>query len=77
MDRLGEADPEKLVLPPDQVIEVPLSFIPHVEDVGKKLKVNLSSEKINCFFDLSIFFVDIIYNSIHLSAFFNFLFDLS
>lgn len=41
LDRLVEANPEKLVLPPDQVVEVPLSFVPHVEDVGKKLKVNL------------------------------------
>lgn len=39
LDRLVEANPDKLVLPPDQVVEVPLSFIPHVEDVGKKLKI--------------------------------------
>lgn len=39
LDRLVEANPEKLVLPPGQVIEVPLHFVPHVEDVGKKLKV--------------------------------------
>ncbi|MPC51381.1 hypothetical protein E2C01_045225 [Portunus trituberculatus] len=39
LDRLVEANPEKLVLPPGQVIEVPLYFVPHVEDVGKKLKL--------------------------------------
>ena len=39
LDRLVEADSEKLVLPPDQVIEVSLHFVPHVEDVGKRLKV--------------------------------------
>lgn len=46
LDRLVEANPDKLVLPPDQVIEVPLSFVPSVEDVGKKIKVSFCKRNI-------------------------------
>ncbi|KAG7177145.1 Trafficking protein particle complex subunit 11-like [Homarus americanus] len=38
-DRLLETQPEKLVLLPGQVTEIHLSFVPLVEDVGKKVKV--------------------------------------
>nr|XP_045621115.1 trafficking protein particle complex subunit 11-like isoform X2 [Procambarus clarkii] len=38
-DRLLETQPDKLVLPPGQVTEIYLSFVPLVEDVGKKVKV--------------------------------------
>ncbi|XP_069942864.1 trafficking protein particle complex subunit 11 isoform X3 [Cherax quadricarinatus] len=38
-DRLLETQPEKLILSPGKVTEIHLTFLPLVEDVGKKVKV--------------------------------------
>ncbi|KAK4294863.1 hypothetical protein Pmani_032542 [Petrolisthes manimaculis] len=38
-DKLIETDSEKLILPPNQTTDIHLSFLPLVEDVGKKVKV--------------------------------------
>nr|XP_053631823.1 trafficking protein particle complex subunit 11-like [Cherax quadricarinatus] len=45
-DRLLETQPEKLILSPGKVTEIHLTFLPLVEDVGKKVKVTVETQSL-------------------------------